>query len=238
MLEKALFVHVLSQNEREQLRLVAPAASTVIAPNGFYAGEIQERIPLTSGKKRRMLFIGRVALMHKGLDLLIKSLAKVKTEVNWELDIVGPAEPGAIETLEEIMKDSNCRNRVRFVGPLFGDDKDVLVEKADVFVHTSRYEGMPFAVIEALSNGLPVLVTPGTNMADLVEEFEAGWVLDSEVPPGALAKVLEVGVEEYAKRGRQAGELVRQKLDWDVIGQAIFSEVERRLGDRDPRGKN
>jgi glycosyltransferase involved in cell wall biosynthesis len=238
MLEKALFVHVLSQNEREQLRLVAPAASTVIAPNGFYAGKVQERSPLTSGTERRMLFIGRVALMHKGLDLLIKALSKMKTGVDWELDIVGPAESGAIETLEEIMKDSSCRDRVRFVGPLYGADKDKLVAKADVFVHTSRYEGMPFAVIEALSKGLPVMVTPGTNMADLVEEFEAGWVLDSEVPVGALARVLEADGEEYARRGRQAGELVRQKLNWDVIGKTIFSEVEQRLGDWDPGAKN
>ena len=39
----------------------------------------------------------------------------------------------------------------------------------DLFIHTFRFEGHPIAVLEALSYGIPCLLTPGTNMAGEVE---------------------------------------------------------------------
>jgi glycosyltransferase involved in cell wall biosynthesis len=61
---------------------------------------------------------------------------------------------------------------------VFGREKEALLDSAFVFVHTSRWEGMPFAVIEALATGCPVLVTPATNLGDYVEGFGAGVVVD------------------------------------------------------------
>ena len=58
----------------------------------------------------------------------------------------------------------------------------------DVFVHTSRSEGMPMAVLEAMAMGRPCLVTPGTNMADVVCEG-GGWQCQPD--PDSIAESLK-----------------------------------------------
>lgn len=230
MLENALFVHVLSNNEKNQLALVAPGARSLVAPNGFDMERLVERSSTEEGKVVRLLFIGRIALMHKGLDLLIQGLTKVAADVDWHLDLIGPFEKGAREFLEsELENSSSAKGKVSFHGPIYGEDKREFINRADIFVHTSRYEGMPFSVIEAMSAGLPVLITPGTNMVDLVEKHGAGWVIDGEVLPEELEAVLAVNRSEFKKRGVSAQRLVGDELNWPKIGALIFGEVERLL---------
>jgi glycosyltransferase involved in cell wall biosynthesis len=60
---------------------------------------------------------------------------------------------------------------VRFKGPLFGPDREALLRSAYVFVNTSRWEWMPFAVLEALAMRCPVLVTPATKLGEHVQEL-------------------------------------------------------------------
>lgn len=230
MLEKALFVHVLSRNEVTQLKLVAPKANTVIAPNGFNlkVGLPTEKRQFHDGKVR-LLFVGRVALMHKGLDLLVRALSALPEHLDWQLDVIGPDEPGALKTLMSIMGDSGTNKKVHFHGPLYGDDKTDYINSADIFVHTSRYEGMPFAVIEAMAEGLPVLITSGTNMTDLVQRQEAGWIVSDEVTTEELERIISLSPEEILKRGVGARRLIEEDLDWGKISISIFAEIERRL---------
>ena len=229
MLEGAIFIQVLSENEREQLKLVAPGAQSLIVPNGFDSSLVPERKFEEPGRCLRLLFIGRVALMHKGLDILVEALGKLEAGVDWSLNIIGPAENGAIELLEGLKKNTPADVKIHFLGPIFGKEKEKYYEQSDIFVHTSRYEGMPFSVIEALSYGLPVLVTPGTNMVDLINRFDAGWTVDSDVPTVELVSVLTADRAEFPVKGKNAQKLVKEDLNWNVINKKIFSEVEARL---------
>ena len=63
-----------------------------------------------------------------------------------------------------------------FKGAAYGSDKEFAFQHAHIFVLTSRSEGMPMAVLEALSYGLPCILTPQTNMTDEVLKYKAGWV--------------------------------------------------------------
>ena len=51
--------------------------------------------------------------------------------------------------------------------------------KNDVFIRTSRFEGLPLGILEALSLGLPCLVTKGTNLDELVNNYNAGWGVET-----------------------------------------------------------
>ena len=56
-----------------------------------------------------------------------------------------------------------------------------------IFVLTSRFEGHPMGLIEALSYGLPSLVTTGTNMAKEIESNNAGWIAETEIESIVIA---------------------------------------------------
>jgi glycosyltransferase involved in cell wall biosynthesis len=96
------------------------------------------------------------------------------------------------------------RERVRFLG--FRDDIPDLLRAADVFVLSSREEGLPLAVMEAMSLGLPVVATDVGGLASIITSGEDG-VLVSPGSPTALADAVGrvmTDVDLWAKLGTAA----------------------------------
>ena len=60
-----------------------------------------------------------------------------------------------------------------------GSEKEAELLSADVFIQTSRSEGMSMGILEALSYGVPCLVTRGTNLGEIIEQYDAGWVAET-----------------------------------------------------------
>ncbi|MEH2307084.1 glycosyltransferase [Nostoc sp.] len=95
----------------------------------------------------------------------------------------------------------------------------------DLFIHTFRFEGHPIAVLEALSYGIPCLLTPGTNMAGEVEATGTGWSM--EATPAAIAKRIQdilAARLELPKKGEAARNLVEEKYSWNQIGKQSLRE--------------
>jgi glycosyltransferase involved in cell wall biosynthesis len=118
---------------------------------------------------------------------------------------------------------------------LFGRDKDALLSSAYVFVHTSRWEGMPFAVLEALAMGCPVLVTPATNLGDHIDEFGAGVVVDGSAWSVAegLRRILEIPADQYETLCSAARRLASARFTWPIVAEQMTSEYGKILGWRD-----
>jgi len=85
-------------------------------------------------------------------------------------------------------------HRVRFLGPV--RDVRALLQEADVFVITSRYEGMPIAALEAFEAGLPLATTDIPGMAEIVAAhpmaitFRADQATDAAIRIVALTKAM------------------------------------------------
>ncbi|QHG18524.1 glycosyltransferase [Nostoc sp. ATCC 53789] len=95
----------------------------------------------------------------------------------------------------------------------------------DLLIHTFRFEGHPIAVLEALSYGIPCLLTPGTNIAGEVEAAGAGWSVEDT--PAAIAKGMQDVLAarlELSKRGQAARNLVEEKYSWNQIGKQSLQE--------------
>src|SRR6185503_16990742 len=95
------------------------------------------------------------------------------------------------------------RERVAFVGPVYGDDKAALLQHAMLLVLPSSSENFGNVVVEAMAAGCPVVVTPEVGAADIVRESGAGAVLEGD--PGSLARGIGSLIADAAALERMGG---------------------------------
>jgi len=150
-----------------------------ILPNGV--NSINNRLKLKNKLKSNIniLFLGRIDINHKGLDYLLKGINLVKNILiknNIIIDIYGFGKKDDIKYLKRMINKNELGKIVNFKGSVFGEEKIEVLINSDIFILTSRYEGMPMAIIEALSYGLPCIVTKGTNMTQVIKNNNCGWI--------------------------------------------------------------
>lgn len=137
----------------------------------------------------RLVFIGSLAQMYKGQDVLIRAVAILKKrQLPMELRIVG--EGRCRPELESLAHSLSLSGVVRFVGELpAGAAVRAELDNATVMVLPSRTEGLPRVVVEAMARGLPCIATTVGGIPELLHG-------DDLVPPNdpqALAdKIQEV----------------------------------------------
>lgn len=107
-----------------------------------------------------ILFVGRL-VECKRVDLLISAF--LASEVDLDLTIVGT---GPAHIVDDLHVRAASNPRIHFTGALYGDDLNRLFSNAAFFVLPSVLEGLPIALIEALSYDLPLVVS------DLPENLE------------------------------------------------------------------
>jgi len=152
----------------------------------------------------------------------------------WHLVIAGWDDGGHRAELEAMVRDLGIAATVRFIGPQFGADKHATFAAADGFVLPSLSEGLPMAVLEAWSHGLPVLMTPGCN---LPEGFAAGAALRIGPAPqdiaGGLDRLSRMAQGERRWMGAAGRALVAERFTWPALAGEMAS-VYRWLRQRGP----
>ncbi len=143
---------------------------------------------------KRVLFLGRL-VKKKSPELLLEALALARTR-HPALDacaiFAGPDEgEGTLERLKALASRPGLRERVYFVGPLYGRDKWAAYRDADVFVLPSQNENFGNTAAEAVAAGTPVIVTETCGIAPLLAG-RAGLVVphNAEALAGALERLL------------------------------------------------
>ncbi|WP_421804063.1 glycosyltransferase family 4 protein [Flagellimonas sp.] len=103
--------------------------------------------------QKKILAVGNLdRYVHKGFDNLLDIVYEVfKTHPDWNLQIVGGGESG-LKHLIEKTKRLGLENKVEFLG--FRKDVKEIMAKSEIYILTSRYEGLPMVLIEAMSQGM------------------------------------------------------------------------------------
>lgn len=114
-----------------------------------------EIIPL-SKKDNSIAFVGRFEIKQKRQDVMVEAFKKVQN-VYKELKLNFYGDGPDMPLIEEMVKKYNLDDYVNFAGKV--DNVQELISNAKMFVLTSDYEGIPNALIEAMSAGLPVVST-------------------------------------------------------------------------------
>ena len=107
-----------------------------------------------TGESKKFLTIGRFTPLHKGIDILIKAFnlfAKKNNE--WHLDIVG--EGSEERTFKDLIIKYQLEDRIT-IHP-FTNQIQEYYSHAQTYVLSSRWEGMPLVLVEAMAHGLPII---------------------------------------------------------------------------------
>ena len=107
-----------------------------------------------SSEYKKFLAIGRFSPKHKGFDLLIKAFANfAQTDSDWTLEIVGEGEEEFI--YRQLIIENHLEKRVKLCP--FTKDIQRHYAGASVYVLSSRWEGQPLVLVEAMAHGLPIV---------------------------------------------------------------------------------
>jgi glycosyltransferase involved in cell wall biosynthesis len=241
-LNRAAFIHAISSADLEGTRAYGVRNRFIVAPNcidpaqmpaDLDAAVIGRRFPAVVGK-RLFTFIGRVDPQQKGLDTLLRAWAGVPSRDRGALVLVGPDWRDGRARLEALASHLGIADSVFFFGPVSGIEKWDVLQSTDIFVHPSRWEaGVPFAVLEAMLAGKPLLLTPPADPSGLVAQAGAGVVVVSadNAVRDALARLLEANADELGRFGVAARSLVDQAFRWELTSQELLRAYEKAIAD-------
>lgn len=203
----------------------------IISPNGFDA-------PATLKRKKRVddgircTFIGRLDIYQKGLDLLLTACAKVQDDLRdakFFCKLYGPDWHGSVDELTDIIKDYGISDIISLGGEIKGKAKETCLLSSDLFIMTSRFEGMPMGLIEALAYGVSAFLTPGTNMCDRIEKYNAGWTCGESVDEISKALLDMISQKEEMKEKGENARTLALKYNWDEIAKNFKTEVKQQI---------
>ncbi len=201
--------HATSGEERNLLyQQIGPNAKVIVIPNYIELPPKQDR---EIQKVPYFLFVGRVNRI-KALDQLILGLAKsvLFKQSEYILKIAGPDQEGYQRELEQLIEKNGLNGKVVFVGNVFGTEKNQLYANAHFSCLLSHSENFGNVVIEALSQGTPVVASTGTPWRSL-NEMNAGFWIDNspESIEECFDKILKLSDTAYSALRHNAFELAK-----------------------------
>ncbi|MFC5189988.1 glycosyltransferase [Pediococcus cellicola] len=122
-------------------------------------------------------FTGRIDIEQKGIDLLL-ALAKDLPD-NWKLSIAGGGKPEAMKKFRALIKKYGVENKIIYQGHLNNQELKENYQNASIFVMTSRWEGLPLVVGEAMSQGLPIVAMYNTGVDEYLAHGKYGVLLQN-----------------------------------------------------------
>ncbi|MBI2617746.1 glycosyltransferase family 4 protein [Candidatus Gottesmanbacteria bacterium] len=178
--------------------------------------------------RRGILFLGRLTL-QKNPEVLIQSFLRSSAIRDSHLILVGQGEEE--ETLREKYQDPH----VIFTGSILAEKKKVdIIRSCQIFVLPSRFEGMPLALLEAMSTGLACVVSDaGSNSETL---GDAGIVLPSSKIKQQLPVVLDILLRQptFTKiLGKQARNKVLEEFTQTVIFDKLIDTFRHTISQYD-----
>lgn len=149
----------------------------------------------------------------KALDVLLEAFLSLDQKFSaWHLVLAGDGPDDYVAKLKHMAASDP---RVSFTGWVEGKQKHALLGCASLLALPSHQENFGLCVMEALSQSVPVLVSPGVNLAPEIVTANAGWVaaIDKDALATKLAEALS-DEAELAKRGR-AGQQLSRHYSWE-----------------------
>jgi glycosyltransferase involved in cell wall biosynthesis len=207
-------VMVLSRQAADTfLAAGVPAGKLVLVTPGVDAGRFHPG-PRQGAQDRardvlRVLYVGRLELL-KGLAYLLEAFSRLRG-LPCELWLCGRVLPEVGPLLRR-----HRREGLRVLGPVPPERMPAIYRQADVLVMPSLHEGLALVVLEAMATGLPVIATPESGAADVLEDGVQGLLVPARDPEALAARLEHLYHHEGRRRAMGAAGRARvlERLTW------------------------
>ena len=146
------------------------AASNVKIDANFIASR-PKRFP--DKKEWNLLSVGSLEQLYKAPDIVIKAIRILKSRgLDIKLTWLGGGK--FLEPMKSMASEFGVSDNISFLGNVGKEDIEYNLNEADLFIHVSRTEGLPRAIIEAMAKGLPVI---GSNVGGIPELIDDEFII-------------------------------------------------------------
>lgn len=188
-------VIVLGRQWKNIVEKISPKSKIEVFNNAI---EIPNYTAKWSNDKINILFLG-VLIKRKGIYELIEAIkllddsGEVKSKkLNFIICGSGQEE----KNIKSLIDKYNLKNCINMVGWVDGNLKVELLKKSQLFVLPSYNEGLPMAILEAMSYGLPVVSTDVGSISEVVIDNETGKII-KKVDPLMIARCISEMISSY-----------------------------------------
>lgn len=220
---RANFVQAVSPGEYDRLKSLPGMAHVEEIPNGVELPDMKS----FAQPRDAWVFMGRLAVDHKGLDRMVRAYALCRKRGLSlpKLLLAGPDFRGGKAALVAQIASLGLEKEIELPGPVTGREKSVLLGRASLFLHTSRWEGLPLAMLDAMAHGAPCLVTQGTNFSGVIKQSRTGYCAGESDEQIADA-MAGVNGEQCREMGLRARQLVETEYTWPRIAGRLMRAYE------------
>jgi glycosyltransferase involved in cell wall biosynthesis len=230
-LNQAVAIHCATLEEARDVRNFGVETPSFVVPYGVHLPAYQfqrqqsvRQLYNIADQTPIVLFLSRLH-PKKRPDLLLQALSKLATlNHDFHLILAGSGESEYLSYLINLVSSLGLAERTTVPGFVTGADKDLLIQGSDLFVLPSFSENFGIAVAEAMAAGVPVIVTPGVQIAPDIAQAKAGLVVEGELD--ALVRAIQellISPNRRAELGENGKRLVSRHYSWNAIATNLTS---------------
>lgn len=211
---RASAIRSVSTPEDINLKRLFNGSKIIQIPNGI-------DLESTAGRERKggqFIFMSRLH-EKKGVVELVKGwmASTAGKNADCRLIIAGP-DQGELEKISPYIGE---KSNVEYVGPIYGDRKNELLESSVFYILPSYSEGFPTALLEAMNKGLVPLISKGCN---LPEAFDAGVAFQAEpdvaMMSSAIDSVLKLKASEVTRLSEESRQFVVGRYSLSMVAES------------------
>ncbi|MCS5735570.1 glycosyltransferase [Herbiconiux daphne] len=219
-------VLALTELEAASLRSVAKADLPIdLIANGM---SVTDDASTTQPRGLEVLFLARLHPRKRAVMFVEMARTLLASGADATFTLVGPDEGDAAE-VERLIQQYEVGDKVRWEGSLSPEETLQRMSRASIYVLPSINEIVPMSVLEAMSLGIPVVITTSNGLAQPLAEGKAGVVVDESLD--GLVRGVEGLIGDASLRadmGARGRRLVRDKYSITAVAQqlnALYSGI-------------
>jgi glycosyltransferase involved in cell wall biosynthesis len=242
MLNGAIAVQVFMDAQVEALARYGVRTPAFVVPNGFEPAEIPQNLPVPAQMRGRtdanpkLLYLGRIDMYTKGLDLLFQAMAKGiregKLPADLRLDLVGP-DWGSQAALIRLAEQLGIAQNVQFFGRVDDLTRWNVMFSSDIMLLTSRHDAFPTTVIEAMAAAKPVILSEETGASSFVRQQRCGFLVKPDAESICAGMVDALAKQaQWVEMGMRGRTFAFDHLVWNKVAQRASVQYDKLLSGR------